>query len=124
MLGASLGAGVEQPLTMATDALAPIRLAPAAFIFWASSQVRTPQLLELGRLSESQAQFEDLFAPAASNGSAAGSSDAAAALAVANKVTKPASHQRNQMNLNAVTEQPADESPVMATRRIRSSPSR
>ncbi|GAC73384.1 guanine nucleotide exchange factor [Moesziomyces antarcticus T-34] len=82
-----------------------------------SSQVRTPQLLELGRLSESQAQFEDLFAPAASNGSAAGSSDAAAALAVANKVTKPASHQRNQMNLNAVTEQPADESPVMATRR-------
>ncbi len=82
-----------------------------------SSQVRTPQLLELGRLSESQAQFEDLFAPTASNGNTAASPDPAAALAVANKVTKPASHQRNQMNLNAVTEQPADESPVMATRR-------
>ncbi len=37
-----LGVLRAQPLTIDTEALAPMRLAPAAFIFWASSQVLTP----------------------------------------------------------------------------------
>ncbi|SPC65164.1 uncharacterized protein UHOD_00236 [Ustilago sp. UG-2017b] len=78
-----------------------------------SAQVATPQLLELG-ITESQAQFEELFAPM-NNGS--GTYDAPSNTAVlSGTVTKPASHQRNQMNLNAVSEQPADESPVMTSR--------
>ncbi|KAJ1030472.1 hypothetical protein NDA16_001381 [Ustilago loliicola] len=79
-----------------------------------SAQVGTPQLLELGSITDSQAQFEELFA-SINNGS--GTYDAPSnTAALSGTVTKPASHQRNQMNLNAVSEQPADESPVMSSR--------
>lgn len=79
-----------------------------------SAQVGTPQLLELGNITDPQAQFEELFAPI-NNGS--GAYDAPSNTStLSGTVTKPASHQRNQMNLNAVSEQPADESPVMSSR--------
>ena len=82
-----------------------------------SAQVATPQLLELGSISDSQSQFEELFAPLG-GGSRGGSTldSPSTAAALSGTVNKPASHQRNQMNLNAVSEQPADESPVMSTR--------
>lgn len=73
-----------------------------------SAQIGTPQLMELGSVSSSQSQFEELFAPLGADSTAAVSSGT---------VTKPASRQRNQMNLNAVSEQPADESPVMRSGR-------
>ncbi|SPO19792.1 uncharacterized protein UTRI_00184_B [Ustilago trichophora] len=85
-----------------------------------SAQVATPQLLELGSISDSQTQFEELFAPLGSgnNGSSTGNYDSPSTVtALSGTVNKPASHQRNQMNLNAVSEQPADESPVMSSRR-------
>ncbi|SPO20708.1 uncharacterized protein UTRI_00184 [Ustilago trichophora] len=84
-----------------------------------SAQVATPQLLELGSLSDSQTQFEELFAPLGSgnNGSSSNYDSPSTAAALSGTVNKPASHQRNQMNLNAVSEQPADESPVMSSRR-------
>ena len=84
-----------------------------------SAQVGTPQLLEMGRLSDSQTQFEELFAQNASNGNgSSGTLDSPSVPpSLSGTVNKPASHQRNQMNLNAVSEQPAEESPVMASRR-------
>ncbi|KAJ9476959.1 Arf guanine nucleotide exchange factor SYT1 [Pseudozyma hubeiensis] len=78
-----------------------------------SATLATPQLMELGQVSESQSQFEELFAPAASGSNGYEAPSVPASLS--GTVNKPASHQRNQMNLNAVSEQPADESPVMAS---------
>ncbi|SNX81458.1 uncharacterized protein MEPE_00163 [Melanopsichium pennsylvanicum] len=80
-----------------------------------SAQMATPQLLELGSKSDTQAQFEELFAPLVNGGGPYEPPTTAAGLS--GTVKKPASHQRNQMNLNAVCEQPADESPVMPSRR-------
>ncbi|PWZ02887.1 hypothetical protein BCV70DRAFT_183351 [Testicularia cyperi] len=93
------------------------------------SQTATPQLPEMGGMTESQAQFEDLFGAGAaaavngnsngnsnSNGSSSNLSSGGSAGLLGGMVTKPATHQRNQMNLNAVSEQPADESPVMTAR--------
>lgn len=83
-----------------------------------SAQMATPQLLELGSVSDSQAQFEELFAPIGSGINGASTYDSpSTAASLSGTVNKPASHQRNQMNLNAVSEQPADESPVMSGRR-------
>ncbi len=84
-----------------------------------SAQVATPQLLELGSISDSQANFEELFAPGGNNGNGSSATlDASSAAAgLSGTVNKPASHQRNQMNLNAVTEQPMAESPVMSSGR-------
>lgn len=83
-----------------------------------SAQTGTPQLSELGGNSDSQEQVDELFALSGSkrNGSNTynGPSTAPASSMM---VKKPATHQRNQMNLNAVSEQPADESPVMPSRR-------
>lgn len=80
----------------------------------------TPQLLELGHMSDSQARFEELFAPVGKDGSSSISSSgydsSSVPASLSGTVNKPASHQRNQMNLNAVSEQPADESPVMSSR--------
>ncbi|TKY90176.1 hypothetical protein EX895_000174 [Sporisorium graminicola] len=78
-----------------------------------SAQMATPQLLELGHVSESQTQFEELFAPTSSVSNGEPSTVPAS---LSGTVNKPASHQRNQMNLNAVSEQPAEESPVMMSR--------
>ncbi|GAC96779.1 guanyl-nucleotide exchange factor [Pseudozyma hubeiensis SY62] len=80
-----------------------------------SATMATPQLMELGQVSESQSQFEELFAPVASGSNGYEAPSVPASLS--GTVNKPASHQRNQMNLNAVSEQPADESPVMASAR-------
>ncbi|EST09777.1 Sec7 domain protein [Kalmanozyma brasiliensis GHG001] len=78
-----------------------------------SGQVGTPQLMEMGRASDSQSQFEDLFGAPGSNGASAQDLTSMPA-SLSGTINKPASHQRSQMNLNAVSEQPADESPVMA----------
>lgn len=78
-----------------------------------SAQINTPQLLELGHVPDSQSQFEELFGP---NGSSTPELSSVPA-SLSGTINKPASHQRNQMNLNSVSEQPADESPVMATAR-------
>ncbi|SJX60181.1 uncharacterized protein SRS1_11495 [Sporisorium reilianum f. sp. reilianum] len=89
-----------------------------------SAQMGTPQLMELGHVSESQTQFEELFAPtgSGSNGNGGSYESASVPASLSGTVNKPASHQRNQMNLNAVSEQPAEESPVMASRRQMSGP--
>ena len=60
------------------------------------------------------------FAPVGKDGSSSISSSgydsSSVPASLSGTVNKPASHQRNQMNLNAVSEQPADESPVMSSR--------
>ncbi|CDU23753.1 uncharacterized protein SPSC_02382 [Sporisorium scitamineum] len=89
-----------------------------------SAQMGTPQLMELGHVNDSQTQFEELFAPMGpgSNGSSSAYEPASVPASLSGTVNKPASHQRNQMNLNAVSEQPAEESPVLASRRQMSGP--